>query len=698
MTEKRPVRLVLVSDSEEDARQLALILEMDGLAVDALRVETRDELLAALQSGDVDIVLSAYALRRFTAASALKIVRQGGTTPPFIVVDGPIGELNAVKLMRAGANDIILKDRLWSLATAVRRETTDAELRRQQGQLEGERRLANLMSNLPGMVFRLDVESQYRFLFASAGSRALVGQGHDELAGMPFIDVVYPEDRVSVREALDEAVAGDCQVTVEHRLRRGDRVIWVGTRVSPAEDTLTGQQVLECYAYDVSEQRRFRERLDYLAYHDTLTGLPNRPFFEEQFRRTIKQADRRDARLGLLFVDLDHFKEINDSLGHAAGDRLLKTVADRLRDSLRASDLVARLGGDEFVILVQDMSCNDDAGKLARKLLEKLCRSVTIDQHSVPVGASIGIACFPDDGRDPEVLLKNADAAMYAAKSSGRARYRFFADDMNARIRRMLDMRSAIPRALAQGELELYLQPQVDMTSGYIFGAEALLRWRHPHAGVLPASEIIPIAEELGLVEQIDDWVIDAGCSQLASWERQGLSHLKLAINVSAQRFCSAGLVRAFEDALARHGVPPERLTVEITESSLVADLDLPIENMRALTDLGLGLCMDDFGTGYASLHHLYRFPVTMLKIDQAFVAPLPGDPQSRRLTTAIIALARSLGLQVVAEGVERMAQRDLLIEFGCDAGQGLLLGQPVPAGDFLEMNKSTVPEHAVNQ
>ena len=681
------IHAILVEDSADDAELNVLRLEADGLQVKAVRVECREEFIEALKREPVDVVLSDHSMPKFDAGSALELLREFDPDIPFILVSGKIGEQNAVKLIKAGANDYVLKDRLGRLPSAVRRELAEAETRRQNRRLEaridsGQRRLAALMSNLPGMVFRLSGEPRFEFEFVSEGALDLVGYDPDSLTGMGFTEIVHPADRKRTLRALRDGERQD-QILLEHRvLGAKNELRWVMTRAKVVTDS-TGRQTVEGYCADVTAQREYQEELDFLAHHDTLTGLPNRTLFEEQFSQVLARARRNSTRVGLLFIDLDNFKEVNDSLGHQAGDELLKTVAGRLERTVRESDLVARLGGDEFVVAVEEMTHPEDPASLGKKLLEILQKPVLIEGHEVPVSASIGIACTPEDGTDTRELLRNADAAMYSAKADGRGRYHFYAEEMNARVRRLLSMRSIIPSALKEGQFELYLQPQVRMRDARIVGAEALLRWHTPEYGVLAAGEVVPIAEELGLIDRIDDWVINQGCRELAALGEAGHGDLTLSINISAQRFRAPNLVEEVRAAIERHGVAPGQLIIEITETSLITDSESALETMTELTQLGLRLSLDDFGTGYSSLNYLHRFPVSTLKMDRSFIERLPHDQDGLRLTSAIIAMAEGLGVDVIAEGVERQEQLELLAELGCHRVQGMLLGEPMPADQF---------------
>jgi diguanylate cyclase (GGDEF)-like protein len=417
-----------------------------------------------------------------------------------------------------------------------------------------------------------------------------------------------------------------------------------------------------------------------LAFTDALTGLHSRASLENRLGQVLSMAQRERTPVALLFVDLDHFKRINDSLGHAVGDRLLRTTARRLRGLVRDSDIVARPGGDEFVVVLAGLDAESNALTVAGKILETLSEPLVIEGNTLRVTPSIGIALFPQDGDTPGELMKNADTAMYHAKASGRANVQFYCQEMNARSTWRLALESDLREALAADGLAVHYQPKVGAADGRLQGFEALLRWHHEQHGAIGPADFIPVAEESGLIEPLGDWVLDAVCRQLASWEQAGFSGLRVAINLSAQQLRSPELAGVVAATLRRHGVAPGRLEIEVTESTAMSDPERAIERLRELRAVGVSLAIDDFGTGHSSLAYLKRLPVQTLKIDRSFVMDIETDPNDAAIVAATLALARSLGLATVAEGVETAAQREFLVAHGCGALQGYLLGKPAPA------------------
>jgi diguanylate cyclase (GGDEF)-like protein len=436
---------------------------------------------------------------------------------------------------------------------------------------------------------------------------------------------------------------------------------------------------------DITERKRAEEQVRTLAYHDGLTGLPNRLVFQDRLALAVAQAHRRGKGLAVLFLDLDRFKVINDSLGHSVGDLLIREVAVRLRSCLRVGDTVARLGGDEFTLLLPDVEDAMDTVRVANKALEIIRMPFDIDGRELFVTASMGISLYPGDGHDPETLVKNADAAMYRAKEQGRDTYQLYTPALNATALERLALESSLRKALAQDELLLHYQPILDVATRRVHGLEALLRWRHPELGLVSPGEFIPLAELTGLILPMGPWVLRTACAQTRAWqERQ--PGLRIAVNLSARQFQEPGLVSHVTAALEETGLEPRYLQLEITETNAMHHAQTAIQTLRELKALGVGLSIDDFGTGYSSLSYLKRFPIDTLKIDQSFIRDIGTDPDDAAIASAIIALAHTLKLSVVAEGVETPEQLSFLSRYGCDRTQGYLFSPPLPAEGCAEL------------
>lgn len=431
---------------------------------------------------------------------------------------------------------------------------------------------------------------------------------------------------------------------------------------------------------DITQRMETEQRLRYLAQHDLLTDLPNRSLFLDRLEQSINRARWHDRSIAVLFMDIDRFKNINDTLGHEAGDGLLKHLSKRLRASLRERDTVARFGGDEFVIMLDDLAHDDDVGKLTEKILASLEAPFSLAQNTLHVTASVGISLYPLDGEDPGTLLKNADVAMYRAKDLGHNSYEFYSAEMTARAFERLTMENQLRRAVERREFVLYYQPQVDTGTGTVVGVEALLRWSHPERGLVSPAAFVPLLEETGLIGPVGEWLLDAACQQLAIWRERRGTGLRMSVNISSRQFGDPAFAEIVEQQLARHQLPGDALELELTESTLLHHGAQTERLLNALFDLGVRLAIDDFGTGYSSLGYLRRFSIDTLKIDRSFVLDIPGDNDDVAIARAIVGLGNSLQLDLIAEGVETMEQRDFLRSIGCHVMQGYLFSRPMPA------------------
>ncbi len=434
---------------------------------------------------------------------------------------------------------------------------------------------------------------------------------------------------------------------------------------------------------DISERKKSRERIDFLAHHDSLTELPNRALLNDRLEMAINTARRRGEKVGILFIDLDRFKNINDSLGHAAGDQILRQTAARLSDAVRTDDTVARLGGDEFVVLLPRVRNERSLAEVAIKLREELLVPYILEDMPLHLSPSIGIAVYPDDGETSSVLIKNADAAMYLAKEKGRNNYQFYTPVLNARTLDRLKLEHDLRSALEQGQFELHYQPQIVAGSKTLYGAEALVRWRHPERGLVPPNHFIPLAEETGLIIPLGSWVIAEAARQVNSWQQTGLANLVVSVNISALQFHQAGFLAEVQELLAQAGTKPSSLELELTESMLMSDMEVSIQVLQAFRDLGYRVAIDDFGTGFSCLNYLRRLPANILKIDQSFVREMRSDTASLAIVTSIIRLAESLGMETIAEGVETAEESALLVSQGCQLMQGYHFSKPLPPAQF---------------
>jgi diguanylate cyclase (GGDEF)-like protein len=429
---------------------------------------------------------------------------------------------------------------------------------------------------------------------------------------------------------------------------------------------------------DITDRKEFEQRIEFHAFHDPLTGLPNRAFLTEQLRGRLLDARSRGRGLAVLFLDLDHFKVVNDTLGHSLGDRLLQQVAGRLRECVREDDVVVRMGGDEFVLLLPRMRKGGTAD-VARKILARLEEPVHLDEHEICITASIGIARFPDDGEDVETLLKNADSAMYRAKQIGRNNCQAFDPATRTENLGRLATQARLRRALERGEMEVWYQPQVALGSGAIVGVEALVRWRHPERGIVLPAEFIPMAEESGLIIPLGEWVLREACTAAGRWQVRGLP-LRVAVNLSVRQFQQPGLAATVARVLAETGLEPQRLDLEITETLAMQNIDISVPVLEELVAMGVSVSIDDFGVGYSSLSYLKLLPIRRLKLDRSFIAGIANESRDAAIVKAVVRMASTLNLGVVAEGVETEAQLAMLGELGCDEMQGFVFRGAVPA------------------
>ena len=530
-------------------------------------------------------------------------------------------------------------------------------------------------------------DSAQRIISINAAFTAITGYTQHEVIGLTPTRLSAGHHGLSGHRNIWDFVANNGYWEGELWDRRKDGTLY------PRQMRITaicedGRQISHYVAVfsDVSESKAQAQRLEYLARHDPLTNLPNRLALDAQLLQAIEGAVPGIDRMALLVLDLDNFKTVNDSLGHPAGDRLLAELARRLGAQMDLAKRLFRLGGDEFVIFIEQLDSEETVIALSNRLIAAISEPCEIDGHVLHMTPSIGISLYPEDGRDGQALIRNADTAMYYAKAHGRANYKFFTEPMNAAATKRLHLESELWRALAENQLVLHYQPQVDLLGGKVVGVEALVRWRHPQRGMIGPSEFIPVAEECGLILPLGHWVLMTACRQVKAWQEQGIDMGEMAVNISAHQFRQPGFARSVHAILAETGISADRLELEITESTVMHGVDEAIQTLSDLRAMGVKLAIDDFGTGYSSLAYLRRFPLDRLKIDRSFLADVESDPDAASLLTSIVLLGRSLGLQLVAEGVENLAQADFLRTLECERVQGFHFYQPVSAEEVVGM------------
>jgi diguanylate cyclase (GGDEF)-like protein/PAS domain S-box-containing protein len=524
---------------------------------------------------------------------------------------------------------------------------------------------------------------EHPIVYVNPAFERITGHPAAETLGRPWSLLLGAEpgtgEAAEVQAALRERREGRALL----RGRRRDGVaFWGDLHVAPVRDDEGGVSHFVGVLNDVTDSHRYQQELEHQATHDSLTDLPNRNLLRDRIQQAAVFADRYGHTVAVTFLDLDNFKLVNDSLGHAVGDQLLQRVAERLTQSLRATDTVARLGGDEFVLVLQ-YATRDQIPSHLQRLLHAIATPFAIEGREVYVSFSVGVAVYPEDGRDPDTLLRNADAAMYQAKAQGRNNFQFFTADLNVQASERLDIATELRRALEREELLLHFQPQVELATGRVVGAEALVRWQHPARGLVPPGKFIPVAEETGLIGAVGEWVLRNAAAQSRAWRREGLPPVVVAVNLSARQFRDTKLADKVRAVLEEMELTPKSLELELTEGSLMHNPEEAAGTLGRLKEAGYRLAIDDFGTGYSSLSYLQRFPLDKLKIDAAFVRELPGSADSVAIVLAVISMGHSLGLKVIAEGAETAQQVEFLREHGCDEVQGYYFARPMSAPEF---------------
>jgi diguanylate cyclase (GGDEF)-like protein/PAS domain S-box-containing protein len=657
------------------------------------RFDEPDEWAAAALSQSDDFAIAgqhvALNLRRTIALEDMK--------HRLLIVAGAVG-LALTGLLSAIARSVI------SRATALERinvEIADeVAARTRELAVEKDRALVTLESIGDGVI---TTDARGRVEYLNPVAERLTAYTPGDAAGRDAAEVfaiVHASTRQpaddSVIACLREARVVDVSEPVVLIGRTGAETA-VALTVAPIHDRDGRVSGTVLVFRDVTQARAMAERMNHQATHDALTNLPNRILLMDRLEQALLRCPWHERLVAVIFLDLDHFKLVNDTLGHDVGDQLLRQVAERLTASVRQGDTVCRIGGDEFVVLLTDIAARADVLTLAEKIITRLDEPYRLGGQDYFCSASAGINIAQEEGMTPAVLLKNADVALYRAKDSGRSNYQFFSEDMNKHAIQALQTKTGLRHALDRNELVVHYQPQVDLRTGMIIGAEALVRWNHPTKGMIPPMEFIPVAEESGLIFPISEWVLAEACTQVKRWRDAGLPNLRMAVNLSGRQFRQIGLAEHIQRLLEKVGLAPEWLELELTESTLVKDAAAAIVVCKELKAIGVWFAIDDFGTGYSSLSYLKRFPVDTLKVDRSFIKELPGNDEDAAICTAIVAMAHSLNLSVMAEGVETTAQRDLLARKGFDAAQGYLFGRPVPGEDLTALLRATHPPQAAN-
>jgi diguanylate cyclase (GGDEF)-like protein/PAS domain S-box-containing protein len=693
--------LLLVEDNPGDARLLREMLsEPDSEPTELTHVASIADAERYLSEFATDVILLDLGLPDAQGLDAVRRAHTAAPRVPLVVLTGLDDHALASQALQEGAEDYLIKGQieprglLRAIRYAIERKTMEEALF-----VEKERAQVTLNS-IGDAVISTDIAGSITFLNLTAQN--MTGWPLDEAVGRPMSEVFRVLDATSrkiISDPTEMAVGRDRTFHLPPNcllIRRDGSEVPIEDSVAPIHDrdgVATGAVIV---FRDVSAARAMSLEMAHSAQHDFLTGLPNRMLLNDRISQAIALAPRHTSQVAVLFLDLDGFKHINDSLGHPVGDLLLRSVARRLVTCVRASDTVSRQGGDEFVVLLSEAEQWEDAAIVATRMLHAVAEAHSIDQRDLHITTSIGVSVYPDDGRDAETLIKNADTAMYQAKENGKQSFQFFKPAMNVRAVERQSIEESLRRALERDEFVIHYQPKVDLRTGAITGAEALLRWTHPERGLVSPVQFIPIAEDSGLILPIGKWVLRGACMQARRWVDEGLPAMTMAVNVSSMEVRADDFVPGLFEILEDTRLDPASLELELTESVLMRHADSAASILQAVRERGVRVAVDDFGTGYSSLSYLRRFPIDALKIDQSFVSQISADGDDTSIVTAVISMARSLKLRVIAEGVETLEQLAFLQDLECDEAQGYYFSRPVPAAQFARLLKSGITDASV--
>ena len=656
------------------------------------------EAICQLDQNDYDLVLLDLHMPYVSGHDVMQHIRSNNINTSVIIVSGETSFEAAKNACSQGAYDFLRKpyatdELIITISNALKEKQLQKQNNFIQKQLsESERLHRYIVNTSPDIIYILDQDGHFTFI--NERIESLLGFSKEEIVGKHYSFLVHHDDMEQAKYVFNERRIGTrAAKNIELRLKCKDdgKTRHFNNRTIPIELSAMGmynggQTNNNSYtgtygvARDVTERKVAEETISFQAYHDLLTKLPNRALLRDRLSLAINQAKRDNEKLAVMFLDLDRFKNINDSLGHMIGDELLQQVSARLKDCIRQGDTLARFGGDEFTLMLPKLTNGrDDASKLADKIINTLKLPFYIDNHELYVSASIGIAMYPEDGTNMDSLVKHADVAMYHVKGQGKNGHKFYSDEMNVPYLEKLSLDTGIHKALDNNEFNLVYQPQINLRSGEIIGIEALLRWDHPEHGSISPSEFISFAEESGMIVDIGYWVIKSACKELSGWRKEGLPEIRMSINISARQLMEEDIVSNIVKILEEYEVAGKYIELEITENAIMEDMDSVVRKLKELSSHGITIAIDDFGTGYSSLSYLHKLPIHTLKIDRTFLKESHINKGDNTIINTIVAMAKALKLNVIAEGVETQMQLDYLREIECTEAQGFLFGKPLP-------------------
>ncbi len=700
--DKSQFQILLIDDNLNLLHSTKAIVEANGYK--CIMADGGESGLNVLRAAPIDIVLLDLAMPDVDGYEVLETIQNEDIQCEVIVVSGEATFENATKVFREGALDFLNKPYNPSqLISVIDNVTYKINLKRYLKHIsrtleESEKRYRFIVSNSPDIIYMIDHKGF--FTFVNDRAYDLLGYKPEDLIGEHFSALIYDDDLELANHIFNERRTGDrASHNVEFRLKCLDKD-------TPHKSFESSSIVIELSAMgvyqkeegrfpflgtygvarDISERKKAQELIHFQAYHDLLTKLPNRELFLDRLKLSMSHADRNESKLAVMFLDMDGFKFINDSLGHAVGDNLLQQVSNRLKKVLRDSDTVSRIGGDEFSILIPELQNRAEAGLVAQKLIDGFYKPITLDSHEITISFSIGISIYPDDACNTDQLIKNADMAMYHIKGRGKNGFEYYSDHMKGIYEQRHTIEQDIRKALDQNQFEAYFQPQYNVDTSKIFGLEALIRWNHPDKGLIYPDNFIPVAEEIGLINEIGLFMLRKGCQYLREWLDNGYEPIKLSINVSAFQLAESQFDIIVCNLVRQYRLPPNLLMVEITETTLMLEMETVLPRLKNLVKCGIGICIDDFGVGYSSLSYLQKLPINILKIDRSFLSCISNDPDKVCVIKAIVAMARELHLEVIVEGVETRQQLEYIEQIGCKMVQGFLLARPAPHAEVTRL------------